>query len=201
MAGDLQEGTRQGFTGGRLQGRIGAALLLLFLNGADEALGHIALGGGPDAGLLLQGAELQLLLQLLKPPSEAVEHLAGLLAHMGQLAIGEARQIGHEHLAVVAQGQVGRADAATSGIGIARTLRAVGGHRSGGTAATGDAGRADRSRTSASGDGAERSGARGRGSGHTDPEFMNDGSYGINRSATSGGRLWHGRGGSRRAER
>ena len=201
MAGDLQEGARQGFAGGRLQGRIGAALLLLLLHGPDEPLGYIALGGGPNAGLLLQRAELQLLLQLFKPPTEAVEHLTSLLAHMGQLAIGEARQIGHEHLAVVAQGQVGRADAAASGIGIARTLRAVGGHRSGGTAATGDAGRADGSRTGTSGDGAERSGARRSSSGHTDPEPMNDGSYGINRSATSGGRLWHGRGGCRRAER
>ena len=138
MPGNLQEGAGQGFTGGRLQGGIGPPLFLFFFHRTDEALGDVPLGGRTDARFLLLGVEAELLLELLKAPAEALHHLLRFLAHMGELAIREPRQVGHEHLAVVPQGQKGGTDIATAGVGLA-AQGTVGGNGTRGAAASSDA--------------------------------------------------------------
>jgi len=147
VARDLEEGSGQGFTRSGLQGGVGAALLLLLLHRPDEPLGDITLGGGPDLGFLLLGAELQGLLQLLEPAQQALEHLTGLGPHMGQLAIGEPWQIRHEHLAVVAEGEECGPHVVAAGVGLAWALRTVWRHGPGRAAAAGDAGAAGKTRT------------------------------------------------------
>ena len=144
MAGQLQEGPGQGFSGCRPKGWVIAAQLLLLLNGLDEALGHVSLGGGSDAGVAIRLGQEAMAIQFLQAPAQAFEHLPSLFCHMRQLAIGEPWQVGYEHLAVVSQGEEGGAQTATAAI--ARTLveydrgtlGADWGHWSRGTATTGN---------------------------------------------------------------
>ena len=152
MAGQLQEGAGQRLAGGRPQGGIAAAQLLLLGDGRQEALGHVPLRAGADARVLFGLAEQALLLEFGQAAVEAVENVLGFLGDVGQLPIGQAGQIGHVDLAVIAQGEKGGALAATSftalprpwsALAQARTRldRALGRHGTGGGAAAGDAGR------------------------------------------------------------
>jgi hypothetical protein len=56
---------------------------------------------------------------------------------MGELAIGEAREVSNKDLAVVPQGQEGGPDIAATGVGLA-AQGTIGGNRSSGAAAAGD---------------------------------------------------------------
>ena len=127
MARQFQEGPGEGFAGGGPQGGIVAPQFLLFTNGAGEALGDIAFGGGANPGVLLGLGEERLDIEFIEPPGEAFEHLLHLFGHVGQLAIGEAGQVGHVDLAVVTQGQEGGTHAATSLPTIALTHAPLGG--------------------------------------------------------------------------
>jgi hypothetical protein len=57
--------------------------LKLVINRAEEALGDIPLSGSPNPGVLFSLGEEGLSLKLFKPAAEAIEHLAGLLGHVG----------------------------------------------------------------------------------------------------------------------
>jgi len=133
---DLKEGTRQGFTSGSLQGRITAALFLLFFDGPDKAFRNIPLGRGTDPRFLLLGVEIELLIELLEAATQAFHHLLGFLADVSQLTIGEAGEICDKDLAVIPQGQKGGSDIAAAGIGVA-AQGTVRGNGTGGTTAAG----------------------------------------------------------------
>ena len=109
MTGQFQESPGQGFTRRRPYRRIAAPQILFLADGRQKALGHIPLGGGADAGVLLRLAEKNLPLKLMEPAVEAFENLLRFLDDMGQLTVREPGQIGHVHLAVVPQGQEGGA--------------------------------------------------------------------------------------------
>ena len=107
MPGDLQEGARQGFAGGAPQGRVVLPVLLLVLNGTDEPARDVAFGGRLDQGVALLWTVTELLLHVLNSPFEAFQNLMGFLADVSQLPIRKVGQVGHEHLAVIAQGEEG----------------------------------------------------------------------------------------------
>lgn len=82
-------------------------MLKLMFDGADEPIGHISLGGSPDAGITVGLVSADLAFQVHKASGEALQNLPGFLGYMGQLAVGKARQIGNEDLAVIAKREKG----------------------------------------------------------------------------------------------
>ena len=103
MPGDLQEGARQGFAGGAPQGRVVLPVLLLVLNGTDNRRVTSRL---VDALCALLWTATELLLHVLNSLLEAFQNLA-LPCRCEPVPIRKVGQVGHEHLAVIAQGEEG----------------------------------------------------------------------------------------------
>jgi hypothetical protein len=107
MARQLQKRPGQGFTSGSTQGRVAASELVLLNDGVEKAFGHIPFGGGPDAGVLIGLIEKHLGIEFAQSSVQAVQNTLGLLEDLGELPIGEAGQIRHINLAVIAEGKEG----------------------------------------------------------------------------------------------
>ena len=107
MPCNFQKCAGQRFAGSTSQGWIVLALLLLFLNGTDEATGDVAFRGRFDQGVALLGTMTELLLHVLNPSFEALQNLLGFLADVSQLPIRKVGHVGHEHLAVITEREKG----------------------------------------------------------------------------------------------
>jgi hypothetical protein len=104
VAGQLQEGSGQGLTGGGAQGGVASAQFLLLSDGSEKPFRHIPLGAGADDRVLLELVQERLGVELLQASVEAVEDFLGFLGDMGELPVREAGQIGHIDLAMIPQG-------------------------------------------------------------------------------------------------
>ena len=76
-------------------------MLLLVMNGADEAARDVTLGGRLDQSVTLLRTMTELLLHVLNPPFEAFQNFLSFLADVSKLPIRKVGHVGHEHLAVV----------------------------------------------------------------------------------------------------
>ena len=101
MTGNLQEGAWQRFIGCVTHRWVVPTVFLFVVDGPQETMGDIAFGAGLDQGVAFGLRAGGSSFQLADPPFEAGQHLLGLLADVGQLAIGEVGHIGHKDLAVI----------------------------------------------------------------------------------------------------
>ncbi len=140
MACQLKKGSRQRFAGRRPKHRIVSALLEFVFDGADEPVGHIALGGSPDADIAVCLGSADLAFEVYQAPGEAFQHFTSFLRQVGKLPIGEAWKISNEDLAVITKREVSRLWAAVeiAGGSWRRALRTIRIDRTGLASASGE---------------------------------------------------------------
>ena len=105
MPCNFQKCAGQRFAGSTSKGWIVLALLLLFLNGTDEATGDVAFRGRFDQGVALLRTVTELLLHFLNASFEAFEDLFGFFADLSQLPIREVGHVCDEDFAVISECQ------------------------------------------------------------------------------------------------
>ena len=103
MTGDLQKGAWQRFACSAPQSRVVLAMLLLVLNGANEAARDVTLSGRLDQSVTLLRTVTELLLHVLNPPFEAFQNFLSFLADVSKLPIRKVGHVGHEDLAVITE--------------------------------------------------------------------------------------------------
>ena len=78
-------------------------MLLLVLNGADEAARDVTLGRRLDQSVTLLRTMTELLLHVLNPPFEAFQNFLSFLADVSKLPIRKVGHVGHEDLSVITE--------------------------------------------------------------------------------------------------
>jgi hypothetical protein len=72
-------------------------------------VGDVPFGAGFDQGVAIPRIEGEIAFQFADAALQAAEHFLRFLADLGELSIGEMGDVGHEHLAVILEGQIGGA--------------------------------------------------------------------------------------------